>query len=246
MSGSYTDDLGRVTQLTDSDAANYFGVAGPGVRTPGFWLNNNWRDFWDGDAGVPVQAGKDGFPGHDILFRAYGSSGPTDPVGHVKRVGILVGDHNLNGVTDNHERTIFYTVHEAASIMSSSSGGSDARFILDRALIATWLNYMAGNPLTDAANNSAVFDARDAVNHAINWLQRETPDENGDGRGDGSLTLHASSFRVASSSADWNSTVGGIPGGNRIKDWLDEYNNFGTVTNGGTTVAIAVDGDIWG
>ncbi len=225
--------------VTDTDMAHYFGAAGPGVRTPGFWTNDKWRDLWDGDSGVPSQAGQPGFPGRDILFAA---PTPVDPVTGRATTGLLIGDFNRDGRTNNGEHTIFYTVGEALSVMTGSSG-HDARFILDRALVATWLNHLAGNPL-EAASPTA-FDARDAVSHAIAWLQRETPDENHDGRGDGNLWLNPSHWRVASSSTDWNNTVGGIPAGNRIKDWLDGYNNFGTVTNDGVTVRIAADGDMF-
>ncbi|WP_270935706.1 SdrD B-like domain-containing protein [Falsiroseomonas oryzae] len=235
-----------VPGATDSDMSHYetgsfTPIAGPGVGTPGFWGASSWRDFWDGDASAPRQAGTAGFPGADVLFQAYGASGPIDPVGNVNRVGVLVGDYNRNGRTDGNEETIFYTISEALAIINASNTtmGSDARFILDRQLLATWLNYMAGNPLTDPSNDPSVRDARDAVDFAIDWLQRHTPDENGDGAGDGSLTLNASSFRVPSSATAWNSTLGGIPAGNTIKDWLDEYNNGGTI--GGVQIAFDRD-----
>ncbi len=249
VTATFADAFGNSRTVTDSDAANFLGVAaitGPGVRTPGFWQNNSWRDFWDGDQGAPKQAGTKGFASGDVLFGTYGSRGPLDPVTHSNTVGLLIGDFNRNGRTDAGEKTIFYTVPEALSILQASdnSGGQDARAILDRGLVATWLNFLAGNPLTDPGNSAAVFDARDAVNHAVDWLRRYTPDENGDSFGDGSLTLRASSFRVPSSNSAWNNTVAGIPAGNTIKNWLDEYNNSGTITQAGVTTRIAWDGDL--
>ncbi|MBK1657556.1 SdrD B-like domain-containing protein [Paracraurococcus ruber] len=245
----YGDSFGNTQVVTDSDAANYTGmtpIGGPGVRTPGFWINSKWQDFWDGDAGAPSQAGTKGFASGDILFTTYGGGGVTDPVGGAKKTGLLVGDWNKNGITDGGEKTFFYSVSEALSILSSSdnAGGQDARLILDRALVATWLNFLAGNPVRDQANNAAVFDARDAVDQGIDWLRRYTPDETGDGFGDGSVTLNANTFKVPSSATAWTSTVSGLTAGNTIKNWLDEYNNGGTITYNGVKTTIAWDGDL--
>ncbi|MBC4017829.1 SdrD B-like domain-containing protein, partial [Siccirubricoccus deserti] len=247
-SDGYTQQITLLSGQHNStvDAGLYLGISSPGVRTPGFWKQNGWQDFWDGDASAPKQAGKAGFANGDILYQTYGSAGVVDPVGGARKLGILIGDFNKNGKTDAGEVTIFYTQSEALTALNAADSAADARFILDRALVATWLNYLAGNPLTDPANNPAIFDAKDAVTQGITWLQRHSADENGDGMGDGSLSLSASSWKVAASSAAWNSTANGITGGETIKNWLDEYNNDGTLTYNGVKTVIAVDDSVWG
>ncbi|MGG5823335.1 DUF7507 domain-containing protein [Falsiroseomonas sp. HW251] len=265
--GCYTDDLGNTAAPTDSDAANYFGVPGPGVRTPGFW--SNWTDFWDGDSHKPAQAGTKGFAPWDVVYNAYlgdngGSGSVKDPVGidvysapvaagntaNGNR-GILIGDYDLNGKTDAGESTIFYSLTEALTIINASAKvQGDARYILDRHLVATWLNYMAGNPLD--APDATKTDARDLVDWSVAWLKARTPDENGDGAGDGNLVLDAATWKTASSSNAWvkgidggdggsgitNYTAAGlhgfdpakdIPAGSLLSGLLDEYNNNGTV-----------------
>ena len=232
---------GTSVVLTDSDAANYFGqtATGPGVGTPGFW--GRWTDLWDGDASAPRQAGSPGFAAGDVLFMAYGATGgPIDPVTGLRTMGLLIGDYNKNGRTDSNEETIFYTVSEALTLINASNSamGSDARLILDRQLVATWLNFMAGNPL-EAADPTRP-DLRDAVDAAIDWLQLYTTNEGGvDNQGDGMLTT---ATRMRSSSSAWNNSVAGLPAGNTIKDWLDEYNNNGTVLG----TQIAFDRDMFG
>ncbi|MCO6417883.1 hypothetical protein JYK14_17185, partial [Siccirubricoccus sp. KC 17139] len=243
---TYTDDFGHSTTVTDSDSANFYGIDGPGTRTPGFWKSAGWQDFWDGDASAPKQCGTAGFADGDILYQTYGAKGVLDPVSKAYKAGILIGDFNKNGITDAGETTIFYTQGEALNALTASNSAADVRYILDRALVASWLNYLAGNPITDAANSSAVFDARDAIAQGITWLTRTTKDENGDGRGDGSLTLSASSTKVSGSASAWNYASDGIAAGKMIEDWLDEYNNYGTVTHNGVTTKIAVAADqVW-
>jgi hypothetical protein len=135
-------------------------------------------------------------------------------------VGILVGDYNRNGRTDAGENTLFYTLPEAMAIVNSSQTvQQDVRYTIDRALIASWLNYLAVNPAPTGD-----------MSQAITWLQRSTPDENGDGKGDGNLTLQSSNFRVLASSPAWantTNTFNGLPTGEVLKNKLDSYNNTG-------------------
>jgi hypothetical protein len=68
------------------------------------------------------------------------------------------------------------------------------------------------------------------MSQAITWLQRSTPDENGDGKGDGNLSLQASTYRVLASSPAWanaTNTFNGLPTGEVLKNKLDSYNNTG-------------------
>jgi uncharacterized repeat protein (TIGR01451 family) len=216
--GSYTDDLTNPATPTASDPSSYTGVQPPGARTPGFW--QAWPAVWDGVASNDSSfAGRSGFPTSDILRPPY-SAATVDPVTGQTTVGILVGDYNRNGRTDAGENTLFYTLPEAMAIVNSSQTvQQDVRYTIDRALIASWLNYLAVNPAPTGD-----------MSQAITWLQRSTPDENGDGKGDGNLSLQASTWRVPASSPAWanaTNTFNGLPTGEVLKNKLDAYNNTG-------------------
>jgi hypothetical protein len=232
---TYTDDAGNTDPLTGMDDANYFGVSGPGVRTPGFW--SNWTAVWNRNTSDDSTfKTKSFFSDGDILVYKHGE--PTDalpnggkvidPVTGQLATGLLIGDYNQNGTTDGGEETIFYSLTEALKIVNASQKTQqDVRYTLDRSLVASWLNYLAGNPgdVTDMDN-------------AIDWLQALTPDETGDGAGDGYIKgLGTTGFdplspAVAASSAAWNSGIGSIPAGSQINYWLDRYNNYGIGSEG--------------
>jgi uncharacterized repeat protein (TIGR01451 family) len=216
--GSYTDDLTNPATPTASDASSYTGKLPPGARTPGFW--QAWPAVWDGVASNDSSfAGRSGFPTSDILLAPY-SAATRDPVTGQITLGILAGDYNRNGQTDAGENTLFYTLQEAQTIVNSSLAPSqDVRYTIDRALVASWLNYLAVNPAPTGD-----------MSQAITWLQRSTPDENGDGKGDGNLSLQASTYRVLASSPAWanaTNTFNGLPTGEVLKNKLDSYNNTG-------------------
>jgi hypothetical protein len=216
--GSYTDDLTNPATPTASDASSYTGVQPPGARTPGFWQNH--FEVWDGVASNDASfAGRSDFPASDILRPPY-SAATVDPVTGQTTLGILVGDYNRNGQTDANENTLFYTLAEARTIVSASqSAQQDRRYTIDRSLVASWLNYLAVNPAPTGD-----------MNQAITWLQTYTPDENGDGKGDGNLTLQASTYRVPASSPAWSNatnTYNGLPTGEVLNNKLDSYNNTG-------------------
>jgi hypothetical protein len=236
--GTLSNDLiSGINLLSGVDATNYnFGevlptpppqdpIVAPGVRTPGFWGSNTWSKFWDGVAdNEPKQAGTRGFPVGDLLFAPYksGTQGTQrDPVTGGDRAGLLIGDWNRNGITDAGEQTLFYKTKQALNIINASTkpNTGDTRYILGRSLNAAWLNYVAGNPVDTAAVGDR--DARHWINAGIAWLQRHTPDENGDTFGDGSLTSLASPA-IRSSNAAWSTP---ITGGNAIHTNLDRYNN---------------------
>jgi hypothetical protein len=216
--GSYTDELNNPATPTASDASSYTGVQPPGARTPGFW--HAWPAVWDGVASNDSSfAGRSNFPASDILRPPY-SAATVDPVTGQTTVGILVGDYNRNGQTDAGENTLFYTLAEAQTIVNASqSAQQDRRYTIDRSLVASWLNYLAVNPAPYGD-----------MSQAITWLQTHTPDENGDGKGDGNLTLQASSYRVPASSPAWSNatnTYNGLPTGEMLNNKLDSYNNTG-------------------
>ena len=214
--GSFTDGLGKTETVNDSDDSSYTGVKPAGARTPGFW--KNWAAVWDGNASNDSTfKGREGFPGGDILLAPYSAS-TTDPVTGQKTLGVLVGDWNRNGVTDGTEKTIFYTLGEAMTIISADQKTQqDKRYTLDRSLVASWLNYLAVNPAPQGD-----------MNQAIQWIQEYTKDENGDGKGDGNLTLGTS---VPASSQAWanpSDVFNGLPTGEILNAKLDYYNNTGS------------------
>jgi len=218
VQGSYTDDLTNPATPTASDPSSYTGVRPPGARTPGFW--SNWTAVWDGVASNDSSfAGKSDFPTSDILRPPY-SAATVDPVTGQTALGILVGDYNRNGKTDAGENTLFYTLQEAQTIVSADQKvQQDVRYTIDRSLVASWLNYLAVNPAPTGD-----------MNQAISWLQKYTPDENGDGKGDGNLSLQASTYRVPASSPAWanaTNTYNGLPTGEVLNNKLDSYNNTG-------------------
>ncbi len=249
--GGFTDTNSGNNAATDTDTI----MAAPGVRTPGFWSNATWRQFWDGNPtnqnSLP-QNGTANFPTGDLLRAPYvNSSQPgtvIDPVTGVAATtaGLLVGDFNRNGITDSGEDTLFYSTSEALRILDPSQNPdtSDVRYSLARNVVAAWLNHLAGNPVDTAATNDK--DARYYLNEGIHWLQALTPDEGTDRKGDGSLSgLNAgvTSNRILASSTFWNgpgiTSAAGLPSpyngntavaygiepGSVISTALDNYNN---------------------
>lgn len=217
--GSVTDDFGNPRTVNDSDDSSYTGVKPAGARTPGFW--KNWAEVWNGNASDDSKfAGREGFPGGDILLAPYTAS-TTDPVTGNKTLGVLVGDWNRNGVTDGTEKTLFYTVSEAMTIISADQKTQqDKRYTLDRSLVASWLNYLAVNPAPQGD-----------MNQAIQWIQQNTPNENGIAGGDGNLVLGASTWAVPASSQAWanpSDVYNGLPTGEILNAKLDYYNNTGS------------------
>ncbi|MGM3305161.1 SdrD B-like domain-containing protein [Anabaena sp. WFMT] len=219
----------------------------PGVRTPGFWQNTSWQKFWDGVQGnEPSQKEEANFPNGDLLFAPYTNSDQPgkvlDPVKGQYDIGLLIGDYNRNGKTDAGENTIFYTRAQALQIVDSSEHpNGDKRYDLGRSLVASWLNYLAGNPIDTANPNDK--DARYYINEGINWLQAITPDENGDKKGDGALhQLTGSSVSSPRVDTYWSygiSSASSLPSpyksntnvlypldaGGIINTALDNYNN---------------------
>jgi hypothetical protein len=216
--GSYTDGLNNAATPTASDPSSYTGVRPPGARTPGFWQAQT--AVWDGVASNDSSfANKSDFPSSDILLPPY-SAATVDPVTGQTTLGILVGDYNRNGKTDAGENTLFYTLQEARTIVSADQKvQQDVRYTIDRSLVASWLNYLAVNPAPTGD-----------MNQAIAWLQKYTPDENSDGKGDGNLSLQPSTYKIAASSPAWanaNNTYNGLPTGEVLHKKLDDYNNTG-------------------
>jgi len=249
--GTATGEFAEVI-VTDSDDSSYFGIEAPGVRTPGFWTNNKWMKFWDGiEDNEPKQSEEPNFPDGDLLFPPYTNSenppNVIDPVTGEENIGLLVGDYNRNGKTDEGENTLFYTLEEAEDILDAKNnvGGQNSGLILGRATLASWLNFLAGNPIESSEDSPEAMDPKFYIDEAINWLQATTPDENDDGLGDGDLRLD-DAYNVPSSSPYWTDGIDElvepwddndavelpILAGEDIKDALDSYNNTGGLDNG--------------
>jgi hypothetical protein len=217
-----------------------------------------WQKFWDGIQGnEPAQAGTTNFPTGDLFYPPYTfniSGNPSnngkvlDPVTGQYQRGLLIGDYNRNGMTDAGEDTLFYTTAQALQIVDSSmhpkGGQKDERYTLARDVVASWLNYLAGNPIDTA--NPTDKDARYYINEGVDWLQALTPDENTpkDGKGDGALSQMTGSTVISPrvNGQFWNTgiasaavlpgpynlnTAAGFPidAGNVIHTQLDRYNN---------------------
>jgi uncharacterized repeat protein (TIGR01451 family) len=220
----FTDSNLANNSATDTDTI----ITAPGCRTPGFYVNKSWQTFWDGIRGnEPSQSGTTNFPAGNLFFGPYSTSqvgAVKDSVTGTYQNGVLVGDWNLNGVTDNGEETIFYTTGEALRVMDSSQqpDKGDVRYSLARSLVCSWLNYMAGNPVDTASTTDK--DARVWINQGITWLQTCTPDENKDGKGDGMLSNLGGCASPSMNALDrrwWNFSTGG----SLINASLDDYNN---------------------
>jgi hypothetical protein len=117
----------------------------------------------------------------------------------------------------------------------------DKRYDLGRSLVASWLNYLAGNPIDTASTTDN--DARYYINEGIDWLQALTPDENADRKGDGALhRMTGSSVTSVRVNNSWNISYGSasalpsayqgntgvefpLDAGSVINSALDGYNN---------------------
>jgi hypothetical protein len=244
------DNVATVTtdQLEGSDDAHIPVAIGPGVRTPGFWSQKNWQKLWDGnDDNDPQQTGTNGFPDNDILY---------DIVG--KPDGILIGDFDLDGITDGDEHTIFMSVTDALKILNANEKTSqNVEYVEGRALVATWLNYLAGNAIEDTVGvgDPDSVDAKDAIQWGVDWLLQTNGLANG-----GTITPNVlDALKTAASSNAWNRGIDGpdagtgitlnaqlpdyaaanldadptnntdVAAGVQILGVLDEYNNHGTV-----------------
>jgi hypothetical protein len=198
----------------------------PGVRTPGFWQNmNNGGLYWDGKDDNEKNAGDDCFPDGELLYDIAG-----------KPLGLLVGDWNGDGVedadgaddilgTDDDEDTL-YISYDAARILinASQKEQQDGRYMLGRDLVATWLNYLAGNDIGDIDAADGHDSPIEAIQGAINFLQTY-----GDTSDDGILaTANKKSIVWEGSSVPTNKPAWQTWGADLHGD-LDEYNNTGWI-----------------
>ena len=224
--------------VSDCDLAHYFGVEGPGVRTPGFWGQKTWQDFWDGDTSVPKQAGQTNFPDSDLLL---------PPYYEVPMASLLIGDYNRNGATDPGEETIALSLADAVKILNASQKDSqDTQFVLGRDVVATWLNFLAGNPIEGDDSNTSMGGHQDVkfyLDEAIDWLKEFTTNHSGNPIGNGTVAAGGGSVWNVNTNGDGGAfnpeTESDILAGNYIHQQLDEYNNTGAIDG----TVYAWDGD---
>ena len=149
-----------------------------GNGTAGYWYNHS--SLWNGTGSG------------NICYSV------TDPVSHSTGTGgILIGDFSHNG-TGSGENVIYYSNAEIQSILgaSTSTGTSDARYIVAKDVISEWMNTLQTGTCTSQQQTD--------ISNAITWLQQHTPNENYSGSGDGNLTLSASSYACSTSSTAWS------------------------------------------
>ncbi len=243
VSADFTDDFDHSTTVNASEDDCYVGVEGPGVRTPGFW--SNWGDFWDGDLSVPKQAGTDCFASYDLL-RIDSNDDQTingNDTGfsmYNGQLGLLIGDYDRNGVADPDEDVIFISLTDAQNLINASNKQmNDGVVKVGRDVVASWLNYLAGNPI-GAVEDDEFYSPREAIDDAIDYLQIFGDSNNAVPGGNQNnpaeiFDVYSSSHRAVRTSSDfWTDDFpGGGTSGAEIHAALDEYNNFGTVNNVG-------------
>ena len=271
------------TTVSGEDDANYYVLESEdcvGVRTPGFWANTKWTTFWDGaDNNQPKQAGTPGFAAGELLYSVDSDgNGVVNPMdkngdGFVNAlagdkvndgkpldpdVGLLIGDYNMNGITDAGEDTIFISIADAKKLINASSKQlvdgktADGIYMLGRDVVATWLNYLANNDGTTGEcvgpvnSSDGTNTPREYLDAAIDWLQQFASKSNSDDTSITTDTNTNTSFhdgngqacfefdgRIAPSSASWQNpfTVGDdIPvSAAAMHSALDGYNNTGMI-----------------
>ena len=251
------------TTVLGEDDANYYVLESEecvGVRTPGFWASTKWGTFWDGVSGnePTPQAGTPGFASGELLYKI-----DTNRDGHVdgsdsNLPGLLIGDYNMDGITDNGEDTIYMSLADAKKLINASSKQltdgktADGIYMLGRDVVATWLNYLANNDGTTGEcvgpvnSSDGTNTPREYLDAAIDWLQQFASKSNSDDTSITTDTNTNTSFhdgnaqacfefdgRIAPSSASWQNpfTVGeDIPvSAAAMHSALDGYNNTGKI-----------------
>ncbi|MGH6707474.1 MAG: DUF7507 domain-containing protein, partial [Bradyrhizobium sp.] len=209
----------------ESDSASIPVELGPGVRTPGFWAQstgqNQWTKFWDGIVGnEPKQAGTDGFAAGEITYAV--DSNHDGFITGADAKGLLIGDFDLDGIQDPGEHVLFMSTSDALAILNASQKlQGDARFVLGRDVVASWLNYLEGNGIGDASDPHS---PRHFIDDTVMWLNATTNADN---------TLTAAELaagKIPPSSSIWQSPAFGLDhSASQLHSGLDEYNNFGTI-----------------
>ncbi|MFD1344367.1 DUF7507 domain-containing protein [Litorisediminicola beolgyonensis] len=210
----------------DSDLAHYFGLVndGPGVRTPGGW-GNSWKlksywNFVDGDE----KGSGDTFPDGEITYQVLDKNCDGEEDNNLVD-GLLLGDWNKNGLTDEGETTLFVYYDEGnkegrdtiLEILNGATGMSRKNKADDlaRHTVASWLNYLAGNGV--GPDTDELESAHDYIDAAIVWLSENV------GVRDGCVLNLTLGNKVRARDDAWRDE------GSALMSALDEYNNDGTI-----------------
>ncbi|PKB25715.1 putative repeat protein (TIGR01451 family) [Novosphingobium kunmingense] len=248
---SYTGQLGEHQNIatvtttqgaTDNDAANYFMLDNcVGVRTPGFW--NRWTNLWDGTAvGDPKQMGTVGFPEEDVLYKV--DSNGDGAINGQDQKGLLIGDFNGDGLGTG-EDVIFISLPDAQSLVGASNKtvGNDGVQILGRDVIASWLNYLAGNGINNPGTADDSKNPQHFIQDAVNYLQAFAGTQDGKPPSDTNPLFQGANdtfdifvlegHKVTKTSTSfWQSPQpdqGYDHSGSAIHSALDQYNNDGMI-----------------
>jgi uncharacterized repeat protein (TIGR01451 family) len=224
-----TDTTLGGTQVQGSDEACAPVDLGPGVRTPGFWINNGSL-LWDGNSSTFPKAGGLGITTTDLLYKV-DVNGDGVINGSDSQGGgyLLIGDWNHDGITDDGEHTLLISRADAITLLSASlKQQQDGRWMLGRDLVATWLNYLAGNGVGPATGDP--YAPHHLVDDTIIWLTDTSAHPNTLFSLSGATNDLTSATAVKLNSAVWNTDEFGL-------DWsasflhtaLDGYNNTGMV-----------------
>jgi hypothetical protein len=241
--------------VTDFDLAFYYGIVeGPGVRTPGFW-GNLGTQFWDGNPTNQTKVGPT-FPVGELRYAV--DSNNDGAINSLDKVGLLIGDYNKDGFTGDNpntlfvvegpEDTLFISYDDARNLINASNKtvSGDGVQMLGRDMVATWLNFLALNPIGNDADASS---PKHFLNDAIDWMQTF-------GDKDAPNTFVSESFdsyaatnapggghaAVKTSSTLWNSNiVDGDHSAAELHTGLDNYNNSGETSLNGLTYAMSGD-----
>ena len=144
--------------------------------------------------------------------------------------GLLIGDYNQNGLTDANEDTLFISLADAQALVGSG-GGSDGVEEVGRDVVATWLNFLAGNDIDNPGTgddlvNPQHFNRRCDRLAAGLWrckrLEYQYPLEDCD-------VYSPDHAAVRSNSAAWNTATFLDHSAAEIHAALDQYNNTGNI-----------------
>ncbi len=251
-----TAEVNTEQGVGDKDEAYYYSLVntGPGVRTPGFWSNLG-AQFWnnvDGDETKsgpnfakgelikPVDANNDGF----INFKAGDGINDDKPL---DAAGLLVGDFDGDGLTGPGEDTLFISLGDAKQLINASQKtvSGDGVQMLGRDVVATWLNYLAGNAIENSPENSG-RDPKHFISDAVDWLQtwggkdgnfetktiKGKPDPLLDNDKTESFDIYdPSHVAVKTNTAQWQTAQfsGDTHSAAQMHNALDEYNNTGMI-----------------
>ena len=243
-----TASITDAQNATDTDLAYYYGIqTGPGVRTPGFWSNLGGQ-FWDNIVGNETKSGPT-FAKGELLYAV--DSNNDGLIDGNDKVGLLVGDFNHNGKTDAGEDTLFIGLSDAKNLINSSlkTQSGDGVQKLGRDVVATWLNFLADNPIGDASDTAS---PKHFIQDAVNWLQTWGGKDGVNSPGNLADNVKTETFdvydpahtAVKTSTAQWNVSqfAGDNHSGSQMHSALDYYNNTGQTSP--TSIHYAMSADI--